>query len=99
MTFAFQNALKLAIFLAGFTLLQWFAAINGGLFESVPRAVLISLVGLLYAVIGGAAYMWFRGRKLIRVVLVVAIPTASNLILEVVLSNPGYSGIMILLIL
>lgn len=92
------NLVRFATVLAVFTALQWFAAINARLFEPVPPAVLWSGVAFLYALVGAIAYIWFSGRGLVRFLLVLAIPVLSNLILMLVLENPGYSGLMVLLI-
>ncbi|HZM33817.1 MAG TPA: hypothetical protein VFC18_04915 [Burkholderiales bacterium] len=92
------NFVKFGTLVVAFTALQWFAALNAQLFEAVPSSILWIAVGLLYAFVGAIAYAWFHGRRFVRFLLVIAIPALSNLVLLLLLDNPGYSGLMIMLI-
>ena len=94
----FPNPMKFAVILVAFTALQWLAAINARLFATIPSEALWTGVALVYALVGAIAYSWFHGRVVVRLLLVVALPAISNLILMLVLDNPGYSGLMVLLI-
>jgi len=94
----FPNPMKFAVILVAFTALQWLATINARLFATIPPEALWTGVALVYALVGAIAYSWFHGRVLVRLLLVVALPAISNLILMLVLDNPGYSGLMVLLI-
>jgi hypothetical protein len=92
------NLFRYVLFVGILFLLQMVEERFAKAFTNVPWQVLISVDAIAFGIFGAMAYRLFHGSVMSRVLLVIAIPVAASVLLEMIIgSDPAYPYVILLL--